>query len=146
MKRESLVGEEIEITILSLGFSLFFGFGGRCFNGKKEWKERESRLRSTWFFCLALFPPRLAYWRENFLIPFLSLGAPWSPDSSRKTLLFVNLPCNYYNFFLINYVSLMKIYLKLQLNLSHQIKLFFSKNWIILSKCLTRQYHWEKNS
>ena len=26
-RRESLVGEESEITILSLGFSLFYGFG-----------------------------------------------------------------------------------------------------------------------
>ena len=31
-------------------------------------------------------------------------------------------------FFLIKFVSLIKIYLKLQINLSHQIKLIFSKN------------------
>ena len=42
--------------------------------------------------------------------------------------------------FSIKPVSLIKIYLKLQINLSHQIKLIFSKNWIILLKCLTRQY------
>ena len=44
-------------------------------------------------------------------------------------------------FFLIKSISLIKIYLKLQINLSHQIKIIFSKNWIILFKCLTRQYH-----
>ena len=33
--------------------------------------------------------------------------------------------------FLIKSVSLKKIYLKLQINLSYQIKLIFSKNWII---------------
>ena len=39
------------------------------------------------------------------------------------------------------HVSLIKIYFKLQINLSHQIKLFFSKNRIILPKYLTRKYH-----
>ena len=43
--------------------------------------------------------------------------------------------------FLIKHVLLIKIYLKLQINLSHQIILIFSKNLIILLKCLTRQYH-----
>ena len=43
--------------------------------------------------------------------------------------------------FLIKHVLFIKIYLKLQINLSHQIKLTFSKNWIILLKYLTRQYH-----
>ena len=43
--------------------------------------------------------------------------------------------------FLIKPFSLMKWYLKLIINLSHQIKLIFSKNWIGLLKCLTRQYH-----
>ena len=37
-------------------------------------------------------------------------------------------------FFLMKPVSLIKIYFILQLNLSHQIKLIFSKNFIILSK------------
>ena len=47
-------------------------------------------------------------------------------------------------FFLIELISLIKINLKLQINLSNQIKLFFSKNWIILSNCSTRQYHKKK--
>ena len=46
--------------------------------------------------------------------------------------------------FLIKPISLIKIYLKLQINLSYQIKLIFSKNWIILLKCLRRQYHNQK--
>ena len=33
--------------------------------------------------------------------------------------------------FLMKHISLIKIYLKLQLNLSHQIKSIFRKNWII---------------
>ena len=33
--------------------------------------------------------------------------------------------------FLMKSISLIKIYLKLQLNLSHQIKSIFKKNWII---------------
>ena len=34
--------------------------------------------------------------------------------------------------------------MKLKIDLSHQIKLFFSKNWIILLKCLTKLYHKKK--
>ena len=36
---------------------------------------------------------------ENFLTPSLPLGAPRSLAPLRKTLLFVNLPYNWYNFF-----------------------------------------------
>ena len=41
--------------------------------------------------------------------------------------------------FLMKPISLIKIYLKLQLNLSHQIKLIFRKKLNNISKCLTRQ-------
>ena len=41
--------------------------------------------------------------------------------------------------FLMKPISLIKIYLKLQLNLSHQIKSFFKKKLNNISKCLTRQ-------
>ena len=49
--------------------------------------------------------------------------------------------------FLIKPISLIKIYLKLQLNLSHQIKSIFRKKKILnnISKCLTRQSPKEKN-
>ena len=73
---------------------------------------------------------------ENFLTPSPPLGALQSPASSRKTLLFVNLPYNQYNFF---NISLIKIYLKLQLNLSHEIKSIFRKKLNNIFKCLTRQ-------
>ena len=77
---------------------------------------------------------------KKFLTPSQPLGTLQNPVPLRKTLLLVNFPI-IFTIFLINYVSLIKIYLKLQINLSHQIKLFFSKNWIILLKCLTWQYH-----
>ena len=41
--------------------------------------------------------------------------------------------------FLMKPISLIKIYLKLQLNLSHQIKSIFRKKLNNISKCLTRQ-------
>ena len=53
------------------------------------------------------FPPRMVlsypiptqHDGENFLTPSLPLGAPQSPTPPRKTLLFVNLSYNQYNFF-----------------------------------------------
>ena len=51
------------------------------------------------------------------------IGSHETPLPLRETLLFVNLPHNYYKFF-----NKTKFRLKLQLNLSHQIKLIFSKN------------------
>ena len=41
--------------------------------------------------------------------------------------------------FLMKHISSIKIYLKLQLNLSHQIKSIFRKKLNNISKCLTRQ-------
>ena len=78
--------------------------------------------------------------KENFLTSFPSLGTPWSPIPSYKTLFLINLLTIITIFFFIKPISLIKIYLKLQINLSYQIKLNFSKNWIILLKCLTTQY------
>ena len=78
--------------------------------------------------------------RKNFLTSSPPLRTSRSPAPLRKTLLLVNF-LTIITIFLINSILLIKIYLKLQINLSHQIKLFFSKNWIILLKCLTRQYH-----
>ena len=82
--------------------------------------------------------------RKFFFTPFPPLGAPQNPTPTCKTLLLVNLPTTITIFFLIKLISLIKIYLKLQINLSNQIKLIFSKNWIILSNCSTRQYHQKK--
>ena len=63
---------------------------------------------------------------KNFLALFSPLEALQSPAPSRKTLVFVNLPKGII-IFLIKHISLIKIYLKLLINLSHQIKLIFSK-------------------
>jgi len=62
---------------------------------------------------------------------FLSHPHPLEPKEALshpvKLYFLLIYPFNYYNFFLIKPVSLIKIYLKLQLNLFHQIKLIFSK-------------------
>ena len=88
--------------------------------------------------CFTSSPPRMT--GTVFLLDPRPLGP-------HKTLLY---PVKLYfllicplllQFFLIKSISLIKIYLKLQINLSHQIKIIFSKNWIILFKCLTIQYH-----
>ena len=47
--------------------------------------------------------------RNFFFAPSPPLGAPRSPAPSHKTLILVNLPHNYYNFFLIKHISLIKI-------------------------------------
>jgi len=90
-------------------------------------------------FCPILIP----HDEKNFLALSLLLGALRKPTLPRKTLLFVNFPHNYYNFFLIKHVSLVKIYLKLQLNLPHQIKLTFSKNYKNIIEVFNK-YHQKK--
>ena len=72
-------------------------------------------------------PPPVPHDGENFLTPSPPLEALRSPAPPRKTLPFVDLPTTITFFFLIKHISLTKIYLKLQINLSHQIKLIFSK-------------------
>ena len=79
-------------------------------------------------------PPRPA-WQEKFSYPFPPFKAPRNLTPPRKTLHLIDLPTAI-TIFLIKHVSLIKIYLKLQLNLSYQIKLFFSKNYIILFECI----------
>ena len=71
-------------------------------------------------FCLTPFLPRLASqdWK-NFLTPS-------SPHPLK--LYFLLIYPQLLQFFLIKPVLLIKIYLKLQINLSHKIKLIFSKN------------------
>ena len=78
MKRESLVGEEIEITILSLGFSLFFGFGGRVLKVKKNGK-RES-LVSALHGSFVLLYSHLASSIEGKI--FLSHSYPLGPHEA----------------------------------------------------------------
>ena len=71
-------------------------------------------------FCLAPSPPHLAQQRK-FSSP---ISAPCPTIST---------------IFLMKPISLKKLYLKLQLNLSHQIKSIFRKKINNISKCLTRQ-------
>ena len=78
---------------------------------------------------------------ENFLTPFPLLGAPQNPTPPCETLIFL-LICPTIStifFFLMKPISLIKIYLKLQLNLSHQTKSIFRKKLNNISKCLRRQ-------
>ena len=72
-------------------------------------------------------PRLILHDRENFLTPSLPLGAPPHPIKLYFLLIFPTTS----TIFLMKPISLIKIYLKLQLNLSHQIKLIFRKNWII---------------
>ena len=88
--------------------------------------------------------PTLPRIMGKIFLPHASLSprALWSPAPPRKTLLFVNFSHNYniYIYILMKPISLIKIYLKLQLNLSHKIKLIFSKNWIqVFNKTILQQ-------
>ena len=95
--------------------------------GRSGAKGRGLRARPIWFFCLAPFLPHL-YDKGNFLTPFLPLRGPHEASTHHVKLYFLLICPTTITIFLIKYVSLMKIYLKLKLNLSNQIKLFFSKN------------------
>ena len=106
-------------------------------NGARWVRRMEFSSRPAWF-C---FTSSLLHMMGKI---FLSHPRPLRP---RKTLphlvkIYFFLICpQLLQLFLIKPVLLIKIYLKLQINLPHQIKLIFSKNWVILLKCLTRQYH-----
>ena len=78
--------------------------------------------------------------RKIFLSYPCSLG-PRKSSPRLVKLCFLLICLQLLQLFLIKPNSLIKIYLKFQINLSHQIKLVFSKNWIILLKCLTWQFH-----
>ena len=67
---------------------------------------------------------------ENFLTPSPPLGASRSPASPVKLYFLLICPTTSI-IFLMKPISMIKIYLKLQLNLSNQIKSIFRKNCII---------------
>ena len=112
----------------------------------EHWRGQRMGLHPCliWFF-LALFLPCM-HDEENFLT--WSSAYPSGPHKAppHSVKFYFLLICPTTATILIKLVSLIKIYLKLQLNLSHKINLIFSKNWIILSKCLTRQYHNKKKN
>ena len=66
---------------------------------------------------------------ENFLTPSSSPGAPLHPIKFYFLLICPTTS----TIFLMKPILLINIYLKLQLNVSHQIKSIFRKNWIIYS-------------
>ena len=96
------------------------------------------------------FPPRMILsspiltsprmMRKTFLPHPRPLGPREAPPHPIKLYFLLICPTISTNF-LIKPISLIKIYLKLQLNLSHQIKSIFRKKKILnnISKCLTRQ-------
>ena len=106
-------------------------------NGARWVRRMEFSSRPAWF-C---FTSSLLHMMGKI---FLSHPCPWRPCETLphpvKIYFFLICP-QLLQLFLIKPVLLIKIYLKLQINLPHQIKLIFSKNWVILLKCLTRQYH-----
>ena len=59
---------------------------------------------------------------------FLTSSSPFEASSRPVKLYFLLICLELLQLFLIKLVLLIKIFLKLQINLSHQIKLIFSKN------------------
>ena len=75
---------------------------------------------------------------EDFLTPFLPLGPREASPHPIKLYFLLIFPATS-TIFLMKPISLIKIYLKLQLNLSHQIKSIFRKKKLNnISKRLTR--------
>ena len=104
--------------------------------GSERW---DLCLRLAWFFFIPSLPPPYMT-VKIFLLhprPLESYETPPHPVKLNFLLICPQL----LHLFLIKPISLIKIYLKLKINLSYQIKLIFSKNWIILLMCLIIQYH-----
>ena len=108
-------------------------------NGAGQIRRMGSSPPSCMVFSYPI-PALLCMMGKIFLPHPCPLGPREDPHHPTK-LYFLLIYPQLLQLFLIKHVSLVKIYLKLQINLFHQIKLIFSKNWIILLKCLTRQYH-----
>ena len=121
--------------------SCYVKFNGRAWGwqwggaGSKDGVFAPARMVSSY---PLLAPPT---WWKKFSFPIPTPWGPANPPSYSVKLYFLLIWPQLLQLFLIKLVSLIKIYLKLQINLSHPIKLIFSKNWIVLLKCLTRQYH-----
>ena len=95
---------------------------------------------------LSYFIPTLSHMIGKIFLPHSHPLRPCETPPHPVKLYFLLICPQLLQLFLIKLISLIKMYLKLQINLSHQIKLNFSKNWIILLKCLTRQYHNNNNN
>ena len=85
--------------------------------------------RPAWF-CLATSPPCPApHYGKNFLISSPPLGPHEAPPYPVKLYFLLIFPTTN-TIFLMKLISLIKIHLELQLNLSHQIKSIFRKKKI----------------
>ena len=91
--------------------------------------------RPAWFY-LAPSPPRMT---GNTFSPHPRPVGPHEAPPHPVKLYFLLICLTTSTIFLMKHISLIKIYLILQLNLSHQIKSIFRKKLNNISKCLTRQ-------
>ena len=84
-------------------------------------------------------PAPLHMTRKIFSLHPCSLGPHEALLHPVKLYFLLIFPVTSIIFFLMKLISLIGIYLKLQLNLSHEIKSIFRKKLNNISKCLTRQ-------
>ena len=108
--------------------------------GRGKAKGWGLRPRLAWF-CLTPSlphpaPPRMM--RKTFSPHLRPLGPREAPPHPVKLYCLLIYPTTS-TIFLMKPISLIKIFLKLQLNLSHKIKSIFRKKLNNISKCLTRQ-------
>ena len=96
--------------------------------GRGEAEGWDLRPPPPWF-CLTPSPPRpTSHDGKNFLTPSLPPLRPHKVPPYTVKLYFLLICPTISTIFLMKPISLIKIYLKLQLNLSHQIKSIFRKN------------------
>ena len=112
----------VHCGLIDLGF---LGLGMAMGRGKSEgWGLYP---RSTWFYFTPSSPHLSPHDREIFFPHSRPLGPSENPSYPVK-LYYLFIFSLLLQLFLIKKISLIKIYMKLQINLSHQIKLIFSKN------------------
>ena len=99
-----------------------------------EWVQRIGSLPLIAQDFVSSYPRLALHNGEISLASSPPLGALRSPTPPCKTLLILLICHTTSTIFLMKPISLIKIYLKLQLNLSHQIKSIFRNNWIIYSR------------
>ena len=75
--------------------------------------------------------PTLSRMTGKTFLPYPRPLGPCEPSPHPTKLYFLLICSTTSTIFLLKLISLIKIYLKLQLNLSYQIKSIFRKNWII---------------
>ena len=81
---------------------------------------------------------------EKIVLPYLRFLGPRKASPHRVKLYFLLIYPQLLQLFLIKFVSLIKIYLKLQINLPHQIKLIFSKKLNIIMQVFNKTISQQK--